>query len=75
MGEYGVFRNAAATITDAAAAAEVWQIGGCGYGLEGWLLWTWDAPQASTDIWNATDGDGSVNAALAPVNRPDPCAP
>lgn len=56
-------------------APKNWQIGGCGYGLRGWLLWTWDTPEAGTDVWNATAGDGSINAALAPVNRPDPCVP
>ena len=51
------------------------QIAGCGYGLKGWLLWTWDTPQAATDVWNATDGDGSINNALSPTSRPDPCSP
>jgi hypothetical protein len=75
MAEYGAFKNALLAISDAAAALKNWQIGGCGYGLKGWLLWTWDTPQAATDIWNATDGDGSINNALAPASRPDPCSP
>jgi len=75
MAEYGAFKNAVPAISDAATALENWQIGGCGYGLKGWLLWTWDTPQAATDIWNATDGDGSINNALAPASRPDPCSP
>lgn len=75
MGEYGAFKNAVPAMADAVTALENWQIGGCQYGLKGWLLWTWDTPEAAVEIWNATAGDGSVNAALAPVNRPDPCAP
>jgi hypothetical protein len=75
MGEYGAFRNAVPAMADAVTALQNWQIGGCQYGLKGWLLWTWDTPEAGVDIWNATAGDGSINAALAPVNRPDPCAP
>jgi hypothetical protein len=75
MAEYGAFKNAVPLITDAVTALKNWQIGGCGYGLKGWLLWTWDTPEAGTDIWNATAGDGSINTALAPINRPDPCGP
>lgn len=75
MAEYGVFNNAAPTISQAATALENWQIGGCGYGLKGWMLWTWDTPETVTNLWSALDGDGSVNQALAPVNRPDPCSP
>ena len=75
MAEYGAFKNAAPTISDGAMALKNGQIAGCGYGLKGWLLWTWDTPQAGTDVWNATDGDGSINNALAPSSRPDPCSP
>jgi hypothetical protein len=75
MAEYGAFKNAVPAIAEAATALKSWQIGGCGYQLRGWLLWTWDTPQAASDIWNATDGDGSINNALAPVNRPNPCSP
>jgi hypothetical protein len=75
MAEYGAFKNAVPVMADAVTALRNWQSGGCAYGLKGWMLWTWDTPDAATDIWNATAGDGSINAALAPVNRPDPCAP
>src|SRR5215469_5090084 len=75
MGEYGAFKNAAPTISDGATALKNGQIRGCGYGLKGWLLWTWDTPQAATDVWNATDGDGSINNALSPTSRSDPCSP
>ena len=75
MAEYGAFKNAAPTISDGATALKNWQIRGCSYGLKGWLLWTWDTPQAATDVWNATVGDGSINNALSPTSRPDPCSP
>jgi hypothetical protein len=75
MAEYGAFKNAVPAMADAVTALRNWQSGGCAYGLKGWMLWTWDTPDAATDIWNATAGDGSINAGLAPVNRPDPCAP
>lgn len=75
MAEYGVYKNAAPTISDGATALKNWQIRGCSYRLKGWLLWTWDTPQAATDVWNATDGDGSINNALSPTSRPDPCSP
>jgi hypothetical protein len=61
-------------VADAAAALKAWQIGGCAYHVKGWLLWTWDTDEAP-DGWNALESDGSINRALAPVSRPDPCAP
>jgi hypothetical protein len=75
MAEYGAFKNAVPLMADAVTALRNWQIGGCGYGLRGWLLWTWDTPEQDADLWNATAGDGSINTALAPVTRPDPCVP
>ena len=46
----------------------------CDYGYDGWLLWTWDTEE-QTDFYNGLTGEGQVNQALAPVNRPDPCQP
>jgi hypothetical protein len=75
MGEFGVFMNAATTIGEAAADLKNWQQVGCSYGIKGWLLWTWDTDDpAAGDVWNATSGDGSINQALAPQYRPDPCS-
>jgi hypothetical protein len=74
MGEFGAFRPNYLLVADAAAALKAWQVGGCAYHMKGWLLWTWDTDEAP-DGWNALEGDGSINRALAPVSRPDPCAP
>jgi len=75
MAEYGAFKNAVPLMADAVTALKNWQRGACAYGLKGWMLWTWDTPEQAADLWNATAGDGSINAALNPVARPDPCAP
>jgi hypothetical protein len=75
MGEFGAFQNSYALIGDAAAALEAWQIAGCPYHLRGWLLWTWDTAEQVPGLWTDQAGDGSVDRALAPASRPDPCAP
>ena len=75
MGEFGAFISAYPTIADGAAGLQAWQIQSCAYDIKGWSLWTWDEENAAASIWNATAGDGSINRALAPTFRPDPCAP
>ena len=45
----------------------------CEFGFDGWLLWTWDTGE-QTELWNGMSENGEINAALAPVNRPDPWA-
>jgi len=75
MGEFGAFQNSYALIGDAAAALKAWQIGGCPYHLKGWLLWTWDTAEQSPGLWTDQSGDGSIDLALAPAARPDPCSP
>jgi Cellulase (glycosyl hydrolase family 5) len=75
MGEFGAFQNSYALIGDAAAALRNWQIGGCPYHLKGWLLWTWDTDEQSPGLWTDQAGDGSIDQALAPASRPDPCTP
>jgi hypothetical protein len=76
MAEFGAFPNAVPLIADAAADLKNWQISACQAGVTGSLLWTWDTTETSIpNWWNATSGDGSINLALAPSLRPDPCAP
>jgi len=75
MGEYGTFQNSYAYIGDAASALKAWQIAGCAYHLRGWLLWSWDDYEQPPVVWNDQAGDGSIDRALAPAARPDPCAP
>jgi hypothetical protein len=74
MGEYGTFDYSYALIGDAAAALQAWQIAGCAYHLRGWLLWSWDDYEQPPVVWNDQAGDGSIDLALAPAVRPDPCA-
>jgi hypothetical protein len=75
MGEYGLYRYSTALISDAAAILKAWQIGSCPYHIKGWLLWTWDTDEQSPPLWTDQDGDGSIDQALAPASRPDPCVP
>jgi hypothetical protein len=73
MGEFGAFRNVFATPVEAARELQAWQAQSCGYGVDGWLLWTWDSEEQS-ELWNGRSGGGALASALAPRNRPDPCA-
>ena len=75
MGEFGAFQDGYALIGDAAAALQAWQIAGCAYHLRGWLLWSWDDYEQPPGLWNDQAGDGSIDSALAPAARPDPCIP
>ena len=72
MGEFGAARSSYATEAGAARALHDWQVESCNYGFDGWLLWTWDTEE-QTDFYNGLTGDGLINQALAPSNRPDPC--
>jgi hypothetical protein len=73
IGEMGGSRRAFGTNADAANALVAWQRMSCAYGIDGWLLWTWDSIE-QPDLWNARSGGGVIERALAPNNRPDPCA-
>lgn len=73
IGEMGASRRAFATNRDAADALVAWQRQSCAYGIDGWLLWTWDSDE-QPDLWNALSGGGVIEKALAPQNRPGPCA-
>lgn len=78
MGEFGAFRWAYPSLEAAAGALQAWQAESCQYGFDGWLLWTWDTDETSTgetpELFNGLSGDGDINRALAPMNRPDSCA-
>jgi hypothetical protein len=71
IGEMGAFRFALGTAGDAAAGLVSWQRQSCAYGIDGWLLWTWDTD--GPELWNALNESGAIEHALAPKNRPDPC--
>lgn len=73
LGEFGAFSNVYPTAEIAAQALISWQAASCPLGFDGWLFWTWDAGGGG-QVWNGTDADAVIANALAPVNRPDPCA-
>jgi hypothetical protein len=73
MGEFGGSRRVYVSASQAAQALVSWQRQSCAYGIDGWLLWTWDTDEAP-NLWNALSGGGVIEQALAPRNRPDPCA-
>ena len=72
IGEMGASRRAFGSNDAAANALVAWQRLSCAYGIDGWLLWTWDTNE-QPDLWNALSGGGVIERALAPKNRPDPC--
>jgi hypothetical protein len=74
MGEFGAFRHAYPTAAAAADALVALQKESCPYGIAGWLLWTWDTTNQPDPLWNALDDNGALERALAPRERPDPCA-
>lgn len=73
IGEFGAFKFAYPSPDAAVPALLAWQRDSCRYGVDGWLLWTWDT-QEQPELWNALSDGGVIERALAPNNRPDPCA-
>ena len=73
MGEFGGARRSFDSVDRAATALTSWERQSCAYGIDGWLLWTWDTDE-QPDLWNALIGGGVIEQALAPKSRPDPCA-
>lgn len=74
MGEFGAFHFAFPTASVAATELVEWQRRSCAFGIDGWLLWTWDTgPQPDGWLWNALDDGGVIEQALSPKTRPDPC--
>jgi endo-1,4-beta-mannosidase len=73
MGEVGASKRAYASASQAAEALVSWQKQSCAYGIDGWLLWTWDSAE-QPDLWNGLDAGGAIEGALSPAARADPCA-
>jgi hypothetical protein len=75
MGEFGAFKSSYPSITVAASVLTDWMARTCASQVKGWMLWTWDTeePEQVPPLWAAMSGDGSVNQALAPAFRPEPC--
>ena len=73
IGEFGGSKRSFESAAQAASSLSSWQHQSCAYGIDGWLLWTWDTDE-QPDLWNALSGGGVIEQALAPKTRPDPCA-
>jgi hypothetical protein len=73
IGEFGGSKRVYVSAHQATQALVSWQQQSCAYGIDGWLLWTWDTDEAP-NLWNALSGGGVIEQALAPRNRHDPCA-
>lgn len=73
IGEYGANRSVFPTRAQAVTALLDWQRQSCAFGIDGWLLWTWDTEELP-EFWTAISGSGEIEQALAPRTRPDPCA-
>jgi hypothetical protein len=73
IGETGAFKHVFATPADAAPELAAWQALSCTYGVDGWLVWTWDSDEQA-ELWNARSEGGAIEKALAPKSRADPCA-
>jgi Cellulase (glycosyl hydrolase family 5) len=76
IGEYGALESSYPTETLAVTAMHDTQVQTCASGIKGWVFWTWDTPeieQPPEKFWPAFLGDGLINNALGPAQRPDPC--
>jgi hypothetical protein len=73
LGELGASKAAYPSLDETPYALEDWQRDSCRFGVDGWLLWTWDTEEQA-ERWNALSGGGTIERALAPTERPDPCA-
>ena len=76
IGEYDGFTDVFPTTSQAADGLKGWQIASCSSGISGWILWSWDLEPnvlPGLSIWSALSGNGEIDQALAPVNRPNAC--
>ena len=73
MGQFAALRQGFPSARSAAEAMQTWQAASCQYHFDGWVLWL-RGSEEHTALYNGLDNGGVINAALAPVNRPDPCA-
>jgi hypothetical protein len=72
LGEFGAVKRTYPSAAVAAQALQEMQVDSCGYGFDGWLLWTWDGDE-QVELWNGMSENGKISAALAPRERTDPC--
>jgi hypothetical protein len=77
IGDFGAFQYAYPTAGDGNLALQGVEADSCGYGIDGWLFWSWDTTEfaAGDDpMWNGTSAGGVIGQGLGPRLRPDPCA-
>lgn len=72
IGEIGAFRGPYATAAEGAAAIADWQAQSCAFGIDGWLVWTWDTDEQA-ELWNGLSDGEVIAKALGRASRPDPC--
>jgi hypothetical protein len=72
LGEYGAFQDGYPTARAAAKALVSWRQLTCTLGFDGWLLWSWDTT-GQYEPWTASAGNGTIEHALIPTARVDPC--
>jgi len=72
LGEFGIDIKGAFTAGEAARQLIEMQVESCDFGIDGWLMWTWDSDEQNS-LWNAMSEDGVIRDALAPADRPNPC--
>ena len=68
MGEFGGLLTMYATVNAAARGMVELQKASAAYGVDGWLLWSWDMDLIK-DTWAAVDSGGVLGKALAPATR------
>lgn len=73
LGEFSAASRAYPEVETGAQELIKLQAQSCAYGFDGWLLWTYDE-DSNPDLWNGMSADGYIHQALAPADRPDPCA-
>ena len=72
LGELGALKSAYPSLDEAPYGLQDWQRDSCRFGVDGWLVRTWDTEEDPAR-WNALSGGGTIERALAPAQRPDPC--
>jgi endo-1,4-beta-mannosidase len=72
LGEFGISSRAYPSADLAAKELVKWQVETCGYGFDGWLVWTYNV-NGQDDLWHGVSDQGQIHEALSPAARPDPC--
>ena len=78
LGEFGGFKVAYPTAGDAEWGLRGVQAASCGYGVDGWLHWSWNTTEFGAGervLWNGDAANGIIDHGLGALLRPDPCAP